>query len=121
MPLTSSNGRSRGWAAYSNCSRRVTDQTINPRIMNDDLPEGWSLASVRELAVHSLGGDWGKARNEAKTHTQPCSVIRGTEYRTWERSRASGAAERYLKPASLERRRLKEGDLIIEVSGGGPN
>src|SRR5947209_2431305 len=89
--------------------------------MSDELPEGWTPASLRELVVHSLGGDWGKAWNEAITHTEACSVIRGTEYRTWARSRAAGAAERYLKPASLERRRLREGDLVIEVSGGGPN
>src|SRR5699024_9186852 len=46
--------------------------------------------------------------------------IRGTELRNWKTERARTAAHRKIKKRSLEKRQLAEGDLILEVSGGGP-
>src|SRR5439155_16182317 len=46
---------------------------------------------------------------------------RGTEFKDWGDEKGSTAAERCIKVSSLKKRRLQKGDLILEVSGGGPN
>jgi type I restriction enzyme S subunit len=88
--------------------------------MSDQLPEGWKSISLRELVVHTLGGDWGKDQDEADPQSVPVAVIRGTEFRRWKSHYASTAAHRFIKASSLERRQLQLNDLVVEVSGGGP-
>ncbi len=88
-----------------------------------ELPEGWAEAALGDLAVHALGGEWG----EEATDEEPAadrvrvSVLRGTEFRLWEREKGTTAAERVIKRSSFARRELKAGDLVIEISGGGPD
>ena len=89
-----------------------------------ELPEGWAEVALGELVVHALGGEWGE---EPKKDEEPAadrvrvSVLRGTEFRLWEREKGATAAERVIKRSSLARRELKAGDLVIEISGGGPD
>jgi len=47
-------------------------------------------------------------------------VVRGTEFKHWNEEKGRGGAIRAINPSSLEKRRLKVGDILIEVSGGGP-
>ena len=91
-----------------------------PRFARDGslLPEGWAEVSLEEIVVHALGGDWGED-NEAPGLV-PASVIRGKDFRDWDRDKGSTAARRWISPASLEKRRLRAGDIVVEISGGGP-
>lgn len=82
-----------------------------------ELPEGWAEIPLGDLAVHVLGGEWGLGAPDPER--VPVRVLRGTEFRAWEREKGDGAALRWIKPASLAKRRLRPGDLVIEVSGGG--
>jgi type I restriction enzyme S subunit len=85
-----------------------------------DLPAGWAEATLADLAIHVLGGEWGEADSpEAPGGSVRVRVLRGTEFRDWERAKGRTAAVRRLSRSSLERRRLQLGDLVIEVSGGG--
>ncbi len=77
-------------------------------------------ARLAELVEYSIGGDWGKDPDSQIEGYVPVRVIRGTDFTKWDSRRASEAAHRCIRPSSLEKRRLREGDLIIEVSGGGP-
>jgi hypothetical protein len=72
------------------------------------------------LVEHSLGGDWGKDATEEVEGYVAVKVVRGTDFTKWKLHRAKEAADRRIKIASLEKRRLREGDLVVEVSGGGP-
>jgi type I restriction enzyme S subunit len=84
------------------------------------LPEGWAEATLEELAIHVLGGEWGEADLPAAgPESVRVRVVRGTEFRDWERSKGATAALRRIGRASLDRRRLAEGDLVVETSGGG--
>lgn len=85
-----------------------------------ELPEGWSETSLESLVLSSLGGDWGKDCHDELSGYEKVGVVRGTDYRTWKTDRAARAAERRIKRSSLETRRLVEGDIVVEVSGGGP-
>src|SRR5262245_3505397 len=89
--------------------------------MSDELPEGWCETNLEALFGFVLGGGWGKGREEKPDGWAEVGVWRGTEVRGWERDKGRRAATRFVKPTSLEKRRLQEGDLVIEVSGGGPD
>ncbi|MFL6195391.1 MAG: hypothetical protein ACJ75H_14535 [Thermoanaerobaculia bacterium] len=86
-----------------------------------ELPEGWSETTLEEIVVHVLGGDWGFDPAEAgqRPELERVRVIKGTEFRDWERDRGASAEERAVKRSSLAKRRLAAGDLVVEVSGGG--
>jgi type I restriction enzyme, S subunit len=88
---------------------------------DSELPEGWADAALSELIVHALGGSWGTdSANKDKDSVQ-VRVIRGTEFKNWFSDKGNTAAERYVDSSSLAKRRLIEGDLIVEISGGGPD
>lgn len=86
-----------------------------------DLPDGWAQATLEEIVVHKLGGDWGRDPGDASAHPDlvPVRVVRGTDFREWERDKGKAATVRLVKRSSLERRRLQAGDLVVEISGGG--
>jgi len=92
-----------------------------PATKLDGLPEGWAGARFEDLFVHVLGGDWGKSPDSAPEDWVDVSVVRGTEFRDWDNAKGRSAAHRRVKPSAFERRRLKPGDLVIEISGGGPD
>lgn len=83
------------------------------------LPEGWSEISLAEIVVHKIGGEWGEDR--PAEGCVPVSVVRGTEFREWERDKGATAAERWIKGTRLAQRELRPGDMVVEISGGGPD
>jgi type I restriction enzyme, S subunit len=86
-----------------------------------DLPEGWAEATLEEIVVHKLSGLWGvePSRAEADPGLVRVRVIRGTDFRDWDRDKGTTAAERAIPRSKLADRQLAIGDLVVEVSGGG--
>ncbi|PWQ92495.1 restriction endonuclease subunit S [Leucothrix pacifica] len=80
----------------------------------------WSESALDCLLVHVIGGDWGKdeAFNEEGFESVYC--IRGSEFKLWKQNLGSTAVLRKVKLSSLKTRQLKVGDILIEISGGGP-
>ena len=89
--------------------------------MNDALPEGWTTANLNDIVQSALGGDWGLDRRDFGDGLAKVRVIRGTDFKRWREDKGANAAERWIKISSLEKRRLRTGDLVLEVSGGGPH
>ena len=83
--------------------------------------EAWATAQLKELVSFVIGGDWGKAPDHDDPNYIDVLCIRGTELRDWKSERGASAVPRRIKANSLTKRKLKEGDLILEVSGGGPD
>ena len=75
---------------------------------------------LEELVEFSIGGDWGKSPDEQLDDYVKVKVIRGTEFGNWWKDKGNNAALRQIKKSSLDKRQLKKGDLVVEVSGGGP-
>lgn len=98
----------------------VFDERLLPGLGGDGgiLPEGWAEVPLGEIVVHALGGEWGEA--EAAPGLVEVGVVRGTEFREWARDKGATAAARWIRKASLEKRRLEIGDIVVEISGGGP-
>jgi type I restriction enzyme S subunit len=83
-------------------------------------PKSWETSKLGELAVLVLGGDWGEASTFDSPEYQKALCIRGSEFRNWDVDKGSTAVFRKIKKSSLSSRTLKEGDILVEISGGGP-
>jgi type I restriction enzyme S subunit len=83
------------------------------------LPEGWAEVMLEEIVIHAIGGEWGEAAE--KPGLVEVSVIRGTEFREWARDRGATAAVRFIRRSRLAQRKLEVGDIVVEISGGGPD
>ena len=77
--------------------------------------------SVRliDTIAEFIPGDWGE---ETATDDSPCAVscIRGADIVPICNSRFENIPVRYITMSSLKNRELREGDIIIEKSGGSP-
>jgi len=98
----------------------VFDERPLPNLARDGsvLPEGWGEICLAELIVHRIGGEWGE--DGPGEGLVPVRVVRGTEFRDWERDKGKTAALRWVLASRLASRELRPGDIVIEISGGGP-
>jgi type I restriction enzyme S subunit len=89
--------------------------------MNLSLPETWQTTKLTELAIYVLGGDWGKDADFESPDYTIALCIRGAEFRNWNEDKGATASLRKIKKSSLANRILKDGDILVEISGGGPD
>jgi type I restriction enzyme, S subunit len=85
-----------------------------------NLPAGWRYTPLEDVVEASIGGLWGDPPDAVSDSTTEAIVIRGAEFRDWAASRARTAPKRRVPSKALQTRRLQAGDLVVEVSGGGP-
>jgi type I restriction enzyme S subunit len=84
-----------------------------------EIPEGWEVKVLDDLCEVVLGGDWG-VDEPSPEHTERTRCIRGADIPDLQAGGMGKMPARYLKPSSLKKRRLADGDLVIEISGGSP-
>lgn len=97
--------------------------TLFPNSFKDSeigaIPTGWEAIPFGNLLQKTIGGDWGKEKRDAK-HTKNCVIIRGTDIPGLMSGIRSNAPLRWVEEAKIEKRELKDGDIVIEISGGSP-
>lgn len=81
------------------------------------VPKGWKLVPFGELLIHSIGGDWGDEVPGEKNDTR-VAIIRGTDIPDLQSGTANRVPVRYTSSKKLSTRKLKNGDLVLEISGG---
>jgi type I restriction enzyme S subunit len=86
-----------------------------------ELPIGWIQTELDNLLSFVIGGDWGKEPNYLDEEFEDVYCIRGTEFKNWRKEKGASAVHRRVKSTSLEKRELLRGDILIEISGGGPD
>lgn len=79
--------------------------------------EKWIEKPLSDLIVTTLGGEWGKESLEGEFIKQVC-CIRGTDIADLQIGLATRTPIRFVKEKKLEAISPKDGDLIIEISGG---
>lgn len=82
--------------------------------------EDWIEIELDEITVFALGGDWGKAEDFQDENFDAAYCIRGAEFKNWDVDFGKTASLRKLKKNSIEKRNLVLGDILVEISGGGP-
>lgn len=88
--------------------------------MEKQLPKNWTNTELSNLISHVIGGDWGKEIDFIDDDYIEVLCIRGSEIKNWNRDKGSSASLRKIKKSSLESRKLELGDILLEISGGGP-
>ncbi|MGH9895920.1 MAG: restriction endonuclease subunit S, partial [bacterium] len=84
-----------------------------------EIPAGWEVKVLDDLVSAVLGGDWG-GDEPTPENTMAARCIRGADIPDLQAGGMGKMPIRYLKPSSLEKRRLTDGDLVVEISRGSP-
>lgn len=83
---------------------------------------GWSHTELENIFQFVLGGDWGKDPTVDQDNDYSSALcIRGSEIKNWNVDKGNTAAIRLLKQSSIDKRQLIENDILLEISGGGPD
>lgn len=80
-----------------------------------DIPEDWQAKPLRKLIADQFPGDWGDDDG-----AQAVSVLRSTNFTNDGKLDMSNVAIRYFPRDKAAHFGLKQGDLLVERSGGGP-
>ena len=73
-------------------------------------------AAIRQVVEFAIGGGWGQ---EVEFEDSVLvRVIRGTDFERIRKRDYAGVPRRYEKISKVERRLLRPGDIILEISGG---
>ena len=83
------------------------------------IPKGWRVGTIDELIKETIGGDWGKETPQGN-YTEKVICIRGADIPEIAQGRRGNPATRYILKSNLEKKKLNENEIIIEISGGSP-
>lgn len=81
------------------------------------IPKGWSRVPFGQLLCHTIGGDWGSDGPDEKNDTR-VAIIRGTDIPDLQSGGNNRVPIRYTSEKKLATRKLEDGDIVLEVSGG---
>ena len=82
-----------------------------------NIPASWNVVPLHKVLVLSQPGAWG---DEATQNGERVRVLRAADLTRDGRVDPDGAAWRQLSPRDQARRLMRDGDLMLERSGGGP-
>ncbi len=85
------------------------------------LPDWWAQTRLEDCFSFILGGAWGDDPEVSKPKSILALCIRASEIKNWPTNKGRTAALRSVDVDSVQKRQLQFGDLIIEISGGGPD
>jgi type I restriction enzyme, S subunit len=83
------------------------------------IPKGWEVRVLSDLIEQTLGGDWGKSES-IDDFTEEVLCVRGTDIPKLVIGESGDIPTRYIKKNSVTKRKLKQGDIVLEKSGGSP-
>jgi type I restriction enzyme S subunit len=89
---------------------------LKDKTMLGDVPDDWEIVPLKGLILNHFAGDWGSEGNEEST-----KVIRSTNLTNDGSLNLQNVAMRSLKGDKAKNLSPKEGDILLERSGGGPD
>jgi len=84
-----------------------------------EVPKGWATCTLDDYKQVVIGGDWGESEPSLEA-AAACLCVRGADIPSLQSGGVGKLPTRYLKPTSVEKRRLLPWDLVVEISGGSP-
>ena len=81
----------------------------------------WDYSKLENNISFVIGGDWGKDPSFEDDEFTDALCIRASELRNWKNEKGKSATLRKVKKSSLLKRKLEYGDILVEISGGGPD
>lgn len=83
------------------------------------IPKGWKIGTFREFTDTVLGGDWGK-EIEQGNYKKEVLCLRGADIPEIKCGKIGAPAKRFILEKNYNNKRLNDGDLVVEISGGSP-
>lgn len=81
------------------------------------LPKTFEIVKMNEVFDYYIGGGWGE-EERSEGFPEEASVIRGADFPNIWHYDVSSCPKRYHKAKNYKARQLKDGDIIMEISGG---
>ena len=81
------------------------------------IPKRWEVKSWGDLEGVSVAGDWGEGIS-SDVCAESVYILRGTDIPALKAGSKGECPIRYLAKESLQKRKLKPGDIVVEISGG---
>lgn len=88
--------------------------------ININFAKHFEIIRLIDVFDYVIGGDWGKDPNLNLPEFGHALCIRGSEFKNWQSDKGKTASLRSVKLNNIRSRKLQEGDILIEISGGGP-
>ena len=109
----------------------ITNQMINDNLQQQltaifrewfiDAPESaeWPRGTFADLIDHTISGDWGR---DAPTgnYTEMVYCIRGADIPEVKAGNKGKMPTRFILPKNYAAKKLVDGDIVVEISGGSP-
>jgi type I restriction enzyme, S subunit len=84
------------------------------------IPKDWGVGVLGDLVEDTIGGDWGMA-SSSNAETEATLCVRGADIPQLQGAGTGKMPIRFISLSSLAKRALRDGDLVIEISGGSPS
>jgi type I restriction enzyme S subunit len=81
------------------------------------IPEDWEVTKLENLVLDKIGGEWGTENKESPEEIG-CYVLRGTDFSKAAVGKFDNVPFRYVKNKIYEKKKLEEGEVLVELSGG---
>lgn len=81
------------------------------------MPADWTRTSIGDCLSENFTGEWGTSPNPSRANAL---VLRSTNLDDDGHVELSGGAPRVVPRVKLAAKRLRDGDILLEASGGGP-
>lgn len=79
----------------------------------------WPVGTFSDLIERTASGDWGKEA-PCGNHTEAVYCIRGADIPDVRAGSKGKMPTRYILPKNYAAKRLADGDIVVEISGGSP-
>lgn len=91
-------------------------QKAKLQLKSKKLPSDLEIMKLEQVITDIIGGDWGKG--EISEDSLLCRVLRGTDFAKAQDGFFDDVPTRFIKKKSFSELKLKQGDILIELSGG---
>lgn len=98
---------------YKSSGGEMIDSELGP------IPKGWEVGIIGDYITKTKGGDWGKERPEGN-YLAKVKCIRGADIDDLPSGRKGNVPTRYILEKNYVSKKLVNGNLIVEISGGSP-
>jgi len=100
-------------------NKKFVENTFSKFNFADFKYKEWQTLEVQEVISEITGGEWGY--EDSRQNYTECKVIRGTDFPNIPLYNLTKIPTRYIKSDKVETKRLREFDLVFEMSGGSKN